>query len=69
MSGERPRLSESECAKILELYGADWSMREIAALVGRSYGAVNGVLHRFGVSVRSRGGFRGRGSFSEVNPS
>lgn len=41
-------------------YEAGASIRELAAESGRSYGAINRLLHEAGVALRGRGGSRNR---------
>lgn len=49
---------ERMAAQVAQAYAAGVSIRELAALHGRSYGFIHRVLHESGATVRSRGGDR-----------
>jgi transposase len=51
-------MTDSESARIVDLYLSGLAMRKVAGRVGRSYGAVNLVLHREGIKINPRGGYR-----------
>lgn len=56
-SGRRqPALNDAQRALIVSKYVAGWTVRAIAAHVGRSYGTVHRVLQEQGVTMRGRNG-------------
>jgi len=59
MAGQGKKLTSAERAEIVYLYTNGVPMREVARRVGRSYGAVNLVLHQQEeIDINPRGGYR-----------
>lgn len=57
--GRGRRITAVERKLIIDLYRGGKAMRQIARELGRSYGAVNAVLHQEeGLEVKPRGGYR-----------
>lgn len=56
--GRRRTITDQERVAIIDLYKDGMVMRRVAERVGRSYGAVNQVLHKAGVTIAPRGGYR-----------
>lgn len=52
------RISDEERGEIVEMYTNGLVMRQVATQIGRSYGAVNMVLHAEGIPINPRGGYR-----------
>jgi transposase len=57
MPGRGKKITDEERVRIIDLYRNNLVMREVAQRVGRSYGAVNLVLHQEGEPIRARGGY------------
>lgn len=55
-SRRRPALTDAQRAEIVSKYVNGWTVREVAAYVGRSYGTVHRVLADEGVTMRGRNG-------------
>lgn len=62
MSTRKCGITDTERERIIALYRQGLVMREVAIKVGRSYGAVNLVLHQADVVIKPRGGYRRRAS-------
>jgi DNA-directed RNA polymerase specialized sigma24 family protein len=55
-SRRQPALNDAQRALIVSKYVDGWTVREVAAHVGRSYGTVHRVLQEQGVTMRGRNG-------------